>query len=179
MAPTAPACRQGLRGVALLGNDAGLIAGMHALHYCFVLRKESCVADEKCRNNRPSYVVQRPESAALLFYSASRCLLLRLQAIFRALEDVRHRDWYSACSTTVLRAWQEWEPWEVDLAVLLSPAELERKVEAIWKHQSQARAGCGAWGDAQAESDLPGTRGVGHAHAGVSRIKHTRHCMSR
>ena len=32
---------------------------------------------------------------------------------------------------------QEWEPWEVDVAVPLSPGELERKIEAIFKHQSQ------------------------------------------
>ncbi|EFN53574.1 hypothetical protein CHLNCDRAFT_6736, partial [Chlorella variabilis] len=49
-------------------------------------------------------------------------------------------DWYHECGTEVLLyrgAWQEWEPWEVDLAVPLSPAELQQKVDAIFKHQSQ------------------------------------------
>lgn len=34
---------------------------------------------------------------------------------------------------------QEWEPWEADLAVPLSPAELALKVGAIFKHQSPTR----------------------------------------
>ncbi|KAL4427134.1 hypothetical protein ABPG77_001138 [Micractinium sp. CCAP 211/92] len=63
-----------------------------------------------------------------------------LQAIFQALEAVRQRAWYRECGTTVLLyrgAWQEWEPYEVDLAVPLGPAELQQKIDAIWKHQSQ------------------------------------------
>ncbi|GAB4813077.1 hypothetical protein N2152v2_000123 [Parachlorella kessleri] len=96
-----------------------------------------------------------------------------LQAIFRALDMVRHRDWYSECGTEVLLyrgAWQRaavlplfalirvhsrtssaqalvrsagarlggaWEPWEADMVVPLSPGELARKIDAIYKHQSQ------------------------------------------
>eukprot|EP00887_Chlorella_sp_A99_P007017 scaffold2.g7017.t1 len=62
------------------------------------------------------------------------------RAVFRALDIVHCRDWFRRCGTHVLLyrgAWQEWEPWEVDVAVPLSPGELERKVQAIWKHQSQ------------------------------------------
>ncbi|KAI7836737.1 hypothetical protein COHA_009375 [Chlorella ohadii] len=65
-----------------------------------------------------------------------------LQAIFEALDTVRHRDWYTACSTEVFLyrgAWQEWEPWEADMVVPLSPGELQQKVDAIFKHQSQDR----------------------------------------
>lgn len=106
------------------------------------------------------------------------------QAIFEALESVRHHDWYTACGTEVFLyrgAWQvgrehqrsaivlgacqigadssyqallssscwqpswppalggtqsapttpsvqEWEPWEADMVVPLSPAELQQKV---------------------------------------------------
>lgn len=34
-------------------------------------------------------------------------------------------------------AWQEWAPHEIDLAVPLSPGDLERKKTAIFRHQSQ------------------------------------------
>lgn len=34
---------------------------------------------------------------------------------------------------------QEWEPWEADIVVPLTPGEMQRKVDAIWKHQSQVR----------------------------------------
>lgn len=63
-----------------------------------------------------------------------------LQAICQALEVVRHRQWYRSCSTQVFLyrgAWQEWEPWMVDVAVPLGPAELQQKINAIFKHQSQ------------------------------------------
>ncbi|KAK9823424.1 hypothetical protein WJX72_002667 [[Myrmecia] bisecta] len=61
-----------------------------------------------------------------------------LQAIFKALEVVRHRSWWAGCEVWLYRgAWQEWEPWEIEMAVPLSPAELQRKISAIFKHQSQ------------------------------------------
>ena len=34
-------------------------------------------------------------------------------------------------------AWQEWEPHEIEMAVPLSPDDLERKKQAIFRHQSQ------------------------------------------
>src|SRR5439155_12914432 len=34
-------------------------------------------------------------------------------------------------------AWEEWEPHEIERAVPLSPADLERKKAAIFRHQSQ------------------------------------------
>ena len=34
-------------------------------------------------------------------------------------------------------AWEEWEPHEIEMAVPLSPDELERKKQAIFRHQSQ------------------------------------------
>lgn len=39
-----------------------------------------------------------------------------------------------------MNAWwvlQEWEPYEVEMAVPLSPPELKKKINAIFKHQSQ------------------------------------------
>jgi glucosamine-6-phosphate deaminase len=34
-------------------------------------------------------------------------------------------------------AWEEWEPHEIERAVPLSPADLERKKNAVFRHQSQ------------------------------------------
>jgi glucosamine-6-phosphate deaminase len=34
-------------------------------------------------------------------------------------------------------AWEEWEPHEIEMAVPLSPEVLERKKQAIFRHQSQ------------------------------------------
>ena len=51
------------------------------------------------------------------------------QAIFRALEEVKHEAWFAASAVYLYRgAWQEWEPWEADMCVPLSAADLEAKV---------------------------------------------------
>jgi glucosamine-6-phosphate deaminase len=34
-------------------------------------------------------------------------------------------------------AWQEWPPHEIEVAVPLSPSDLERKKQAIFRHESQ------------------------------------------
>jgi glucosamine-6-phosphate deaminase len=34
-------------------------------------------------------------------------------------------------------AWEEWEPYEIERVVPLSPEELERKKQSIFRHQSQ------------------------------------------
>ncbi len=61
-----------------------------------------------------------------------------LEAIERALFDVSDADWYTGCTVWLYRgAWQEWEPERVDMAVPLSPDELQRKITAIFRHESQ------------------------------------------
>jgi glucosamine-6-phosphate deaminase len=61
-----------------------------------------------------------------------------LQAIFGAMAEVADRDWAKACEVWLYRgAWQEWEPYEIDMAVPLSPEEVIRKRVAIFKHESQ------------------------------------------
>ena len=63
---------------------------------------------------------------------------LCLQAIFGAFAEVSDRDWAKACEVWLYRgAWQEWEPYEIDMAVPLSPEEVDRKRMAIFKHESQ------------------------------------------
>jgi glucosamine-6-phosphate deaminase len=61
-----------------------------------------------------------------------------LAAVFQALKQLADRDWARDCEVWLYRgAWQEWEPYEIDMAVPLSPDEVERKRLAIFKHESQ------------------------------------------
>ncbi len=61
-----------------------------------------------------------------------------LRAIELALLRLADRDWLRQCTIWHYRgAWQEWEPHEIDMAVPLSPDEVERKRMAIFKHESQ------------------------------------------
>ena len=61
-----------------------------------------------------------------------------LDAIFKALDLVKHQDWAKDCWVWMYRgAWQEWGLEEIDKAIPLSPDELLKKRRAIFKHQSQ------------------------------------------
>ncbi|HAI12790.1 MAG TPA: glucosamine-6-phosphate deaminase [Phycisphaerales bacterium] len=61
-----------------------------------------------------------------------------LSAITKALEVVKKDDWYTDCDVWLYRgAWQEWEPEKIEMAVPLSPQEILRKRNAIFKHESQ------------------------------------------
>lgn len=61
-----------------------------------------------------------------------------LSAITKALEVVKNDDWYTDCDVWLYRgAWQEWEPEKIQMAVPLSPHEILRKRNAIFKHESQ------------------------------------------
>lgn len=62
------------------------------------------------------------------------CLSAILQSCLRCRDD----DWYSDCGVWLYRgAWQEWAPDQIEMAVPLSPVEVERKRVAIFKHESQ------------------------------------------
>jgi glucosamine-6-phosphate deaminase len=61
-----------------------------------------------------------------------------LKAILLACDRVKQESWYKNCVVWLYRgAWQEWDPHEIEMAVPLSPAEVARKRNAIFKHQSQ------------------------------------------
>ena len=61
-----------------------------------------------------------------------------LAAVVAAIATVADEDWAQACEFWLYRgAWQEWEPHEIDMAVPLSPDEVNRKRMAIFKHESQ------------------------------------------
>ncbi len=61
-----------------------------------------------------------------------------LQSIFAALEELKNEAWLKDCRVWLYRgAWQEWDVADSDMAVPLSPEEVNIKREAIFKHQSQ------------------------------------------
>jgi glucosamine-6-phosphate deaminase len=61
-----------------------------------------------------------------------------LRAILTACDRLKDRDWYQNCVVWLYRgAWHEWEPHQIEMAVPLSPQEVMRKRNAIFKHQSQ------------------------------------------
>lgn len=60
------------------------------------------------------------------------------EALKRAVDEVKDEEWFSDCFIWLYRgAWQEWEVHEIEMAVPLSPGELNRKRNAIFKHESQ------------------------------------------
>ena len=60
------------------------------------------------------------------------------QAIIQACEELRSEEWFKDCRVWMYRgAWQEWDVAEAEMAVPLSPEEVEIKREAIFRHQSQ------------------------------------------
>ncbi len=61
-----------------------------------------------------------------------------LDAIFKAMHHLKNEDWVKDCYLWLYRgAWQEWNISDIDMAVPLSPDELSKKRNAIFKHQSQ------------------------------------------
>ncbi|MCH2203711.1 MAG: glucosamine-6-phosphate deaminase [Fuerstiella sp.] len=61
-----------------------------------------------------------------------------LKAIIQACDKCRDDDWYSMSEVWLYRgAWQEWAIHQIEMAVPLSPTEVERKRQAIFKHESQ------------------------------------------
>ena len=61
-----------------------------------------------------------------------------LDVIFEACRRCRDDKWMQKCDVWLYRgAWQEWAPYEIEMAVPLSPQEVERKRVAIFRHESQ------------------------------------------
>jgi glucosamine-6-phosphate deaminase len=61
-----------------------------------------------------------------------------LDVLFRACYVCQQDDWWPNCEVWLYRgAWQEWPAHEIEMAVPLSPQEVDRKREAIFKHESQ------------------------------------------
>jgi glucosamine-6-phosphate deaminase len=61
-----------------------------------------------------------------------------LEILFRACRICQQDDWWPQCEVWLYRgAWHEWPAHEIEMAVPLSPQEVDRKREAIFKHESQ------------------------------------------
>ena len=61
-----------------------------------------------------------------------------LSAVLLACEQCSNDDWYKDSEVWLYRgAWQEWPVHQIEMAVPLSPQEVERKRMAIFKHESQ------------------------------------------
>ena len=61
-----------------------------------------------------------------------------LSAIMQAIKRLENKAWMKDCWVWLYRgAWQEWDVDEIEMAVPISPLELQRKKRAIFKHQSQ------------------------------------------
>ncbi len=66
------------------------------------------------------------------------CLTAVTQAIEQLARQPNPPEWLPECVVLHYRgAWQEWEPWEIEMAVPLSPDEVDRKRMAIFNHESQ------------------------------------------
>ena len=68
------------------------------------------------------------------------------EAIFESVRQLRARRQAEGASSSIIPpfdvwlyrgAWEEWEPHEIEMAVPVSPDVLERKKQAIFRHQSQ------------------------------------------
>src|SRR6185437_2836932 len=61
-----------------------------------------------------------------------------LSAVFEAINRIKQESWMKKCHLWLYRgAWQEWDIDQIEMAIPLSPQELEKKKRAIFKHQSQ------------------------------------------
>ena len=61
-----------------------------------------------------------------------------LKAIIEACDECRNEEWFAESEVWLYRgAWQEWPIHQIEMAVPLSPTEVELKRQAIFKHESQ------------------------------------------
>jgi len=61
-----------------------------------------------------------------------------LDALFQALDTLKHRDYMDDCWVWLYRgAWHEWEAYQIEMAVPMSPDQVLKKRHAIFYHQSQ------------------------------------------
>jgi len=61
-----------------------------------------------------------------------------LDALFESLEKLKHNSFMDDCWVWLYRgAWHEWESYQIDMAVPMSPDQVLKKRHAIFYHQSQ------------------------------------------
>ena len=63
---------------------------------------------------------------------------LCFEVLARALEKCRNEDWFADCWIWLYRGpGSEWEAHDIDMAVPLSPGELDNKIQGIYQHHTQ------------------------------------------
>ena len=61
-----------------------------------------------------------------------------LDSLFGALDKLKHNDYMDDCWVWLYRgAWHEWESYQIEMAVPMSPDQVLKKRHAIFYHQSQ------------------------------------------
>ncbi|MCL6293921.1 glucosamine-6-phosphate deaminase [Jejuia spongiicola] len=61
-----------------------------------------------------------------------------LDSLFLALKKIKHNSYMNDCWVWLYRgAWHEWDPYQIDMAVPMSPDQVLKKRHAIFYHQSQ------------------------------------------
>mgnify|MGYP003839568577 FL=1 len=61
-----------------------------------------------------------------------------LDAIFESLDTLKHHKYMDDCWVWLYRgAWHEWDPYQIEMAVPMSPDQVLKKRHAIFFHQSQ------------------------------------------
>ncbi|MFZ4763894.1 MAG: glucosamine-6-phosphate deaminase [Roseimicrobium sp.] len=143
-----PALRQ-LKGLILRGElrDAVSTLGLAAERITFL----DLPFYEKGRYRR--FVLEPSDTAQLVrllrdvqphqIYATGDCAdpssvpALCFRALEQALRSTQHEDWAAACSVWLYRGREKaLEPWEIDMAMPLSPMQLERKTRALMRYQS-------------------------------------------
>ncbi|MGQ1911081.1 glucosamine-6-phosphate deaminase [Marinifilum sp. RC60d5] len=72
------------------------------------------------------------------------------EGIYQALQIVKEEEWMDNCYVWLYRgAWQEWSLDEIQMAVPISPEELQHKRNAILRHQSQMESAPYLGGDSR------------------------------
>jgi len=72
------------------------------------------------------------------------------EGIYQALQVVKEEEWMDDCYVWLYRgAWQEWDLDEIQMAVPISPEELQLKRNAILRHQSQMESAPYMGGDSR------------------------------
>jgi glucosamine-6-phosphate deaminase len=103
--------------------------------------KKNTVGEEDIRLTMELLQKVRPQQvfAAGDFADPHGTHLVCFNIIVAALRRLREtEDWVQDCWLWMYRgAWKEFDTWEIEMAVPLSPDEVVRKRNAIFKHQSQ------------------------------------------
>jgi len=96
--------------------------------------EDTAVVTQLLRDFKPHQIYATGESS-----DPSSVAALCFQAIEEAVAELQSEDWTAACSVWLYRGREKaLEPWEIDMAMPISPMQLERKARALTRYQSLA-----------------------------------------